>query len=50
MASFSRFVYNTVFRRASTSAVAVLFGAFMFERTMTVGVDAFWDRWNYGVS
>ncbi len=50
MASFGRFVYNTVFRRASTTFVAVLVGAFVFERFMIDGVDAFWDRRNYGVS
>lgn len=43
-----RNLYNLVFRRSSTFAVAIVVGAFMFERTFDPMMDGIWERHNQG--
>ena len=48
MTSFSVKLYNSVFRRSSTYLLAVIAGAFIFERTKELVVDASFDNMNKG--
>jgi hypothetical protein len=48
--NFSKQAYNLVFRRTSTTAVAVLVGAFVFERLFDPTLDAYFFSLNKGVS
>jgi hypothetical protein len=48
MSSFSVKLYNSVFRRSSTFLFAVIAGAFIFERTKELIVDATFDNINKG--
>ncbi|CAG9814983.1 unnamed protein product [Phaedon cochleariae] len=41
-------IYNTIFKRTSTMALAVIGSAFFFERTFDLGTDYFFDRHNEG--
>lgn len=45
----SSVVYNTVFKRTSTFALAIITSAFFFERAVDHGVDIFFDIHNEGV-
>ncbi|KAF8626763.1 hypothetical protein AX15_004697 [Amanita polypyramis BW_CC] len=42
--------YNTVFKRNSVFVTTAFIGAFVFGVGYDLGVIAFWDRWNKGVS
>lgn len=43
-------LYRLVFKRNSTAAVAIIGGAFLFERAFDQGVQALYDEINKGVS
>uniref|UniRef100_A0A0B7BMD4 Complex III subunit 9 n=1 Tax=Arion vulgaris TaxID=1028688 RepID=A0A0B7BMD4_9EUPU len=46
--SFSRQVYNTVFRRTSTFVLAVVIVAYPFERAFNVATENFYRSLNRG--
>ncbi len=48
--SFIANVYRGVLKRSSTLALAVITGAFVFERAFDQGTDYIWETWNKGVS
>ena len=48
MSSFSVKLYNAVFRRSSTFLLAIVAGAFVFERTADLATDTIFDRINAG--
>lgn len=42
--------YDLVFKRTSTFAAAIVFSAFIFERTFDIGADYIFDTYNKGVT
>lgn len=48
MAGFVSTVYRAVFRKTSTLALAVIVGAFFFERGCDVIADSIYDNINKG--
>ena len=48
--SLAKALYNVVFRRTSTTAVAVIGGAFIFERMFDPTLDAIYQNINKGAS
>ncbi|XP_060105738.1 cytochrome b-c1 complex subunit 9 [Heteronotia binoei] len=46
--ALGRQVYNLLFRRTSTFALTIVVGALFFERVFDQGVDALYERMNYG--
>lgn len=50
MAGISRTIYNAVFKRTSTFALAVIATAFFFERTVDLGAEKLFEEVNKGVS
>ncbi|CAN7987493.1 unnamed protein product [Ixodes pacificus] len=48
MSGFLTTLYHSVFRRSSTFALAVIGGAFLFERTADATADALFDYLNRG--
>nr|ABI52730.1 mitochondrial ubiquinol cytochrome c reductase [Argas monolakensis] len=48
MAGFATTLYNTVFRRSSTFALAIIGGSFFFERFCDATADAIFDNYNKG--
>lgn len=43
-------LHQFIFRRTSTTALAIIVGAFFFERAVDVGCDSVFDKYNEGVS
>lgn len=43
-------IYNTLFKRTSTYAVAIMASAFFFERAIDVSANMIFDTVNKGVS
>lgn len=43
-------IYNTLFKRTSTYAVAIMASVFFFERAFDVGAETIFERANKGVS
>lgn len=43
-------LYNTIFKRSSTFALAVVGSVFFFERTFDLGSGLLFDKLNEGVS
>ncbi|RDD37822.1 Cytochrome b-c1 complex subunit 9 [Trichoplax sp. H2] len=41
-------LYNAIFRRSSTFALAILVGAVFFERAFDVGTDTYFNKVNRG--
>ncbi|XP_050499464.1 cytochrome b-c1 complex subunit 9 [Diabrotica virgifera virgifera] len=41
-------IYNSIFKRTSTMALAVVVSAFFFERTFDLATDTFFERYNEG--
>ncbi|CAG9854319.1 unnamed protein product [Phyllotreta striolata] len=45
---FSSTVYNAIFKRTSTMALAVIVSAFAFERTFDLVTDSIFEKVNEG--
>ncbi|EDW73980.1 cytochrome b-c1 complex subunit 9 [Drosophila tropicalis] len=41
-------IYNTLFKRTSTYAVAIIASTFFFERAVDVSANAIWESINKG--
>lgn len=50
MAGIVGTIYNTIFKRTSTFVLAVIGSAFVFERTLDLGVEVAFEKINEGVS
>lgn len=48
--SLGQTIYNSVFRRTSTFALATIAAAFIFERTFDLGCTVAYEKINEGVS
>ncbi|XP_078048837.1 ubiquinol-cytochrome C reductase complex subunit oxen [Augochlora pura] len=48
MAGISSAVYNILFKRSSTFALTVMASAFIFERTVNLLADSYFDNINKG--
>ncbi|XP_023839506.1 cytochrome b-c1 complex subunit 9 [Salvelinus sp. IW2-2015] len=46
--SLTKGVYNLLFRRTSTFAITIMFGAVFFERIFDQGGDAIFEQLNRG--
>ncbi|XP_074029522.1 ubiquinol-cytochrome C reductase complex subunit oxen [Leptinotarsa decemlineata] len=46
--SISSTIYNSIFKRTSTMALAVVISAFAFERTFDLAADYIWETNNQG--
>nr|BAN21346.1 unkown protein [Riptortus pedestris] len=44
----SNTLYNTIFKRTSTYTLAMVTGAFLFERTFDLGTEVLFERLNEG--
>lgn len=42
-------IYNNIFKRTSTMALACVISAFFFERTYDLGTDLLFEKMNEGV-
>ena len=43
-------LYNNIFKRSSTYALAIVTGAFFFERSFDLTADYIWNENNKGVN
>lgn len=41
-------IYNSIFKRTSTMALAVVVSAFFFERTFDLATDTIFEKYNEG--
>nr|XP_033341252.1 cytochrome b-c1 complex subunit 9 [Megalopta genalis]XP_033341253.1 cytochrome b-c1 complex subunit 9 [Megalopta genalis]XP_033341254.1 cytochrome b-c1 complex subunit 9 [Megalopta genalis] len=48
MAGISDALYNAIFKRSSTFALTIMASAFIFERTVNLLSDTFFDNRNKG--